>query len=193
VMGSNPSKFTACGADCPVEHVSWCDAVVFANKLSSLEGLTPAYGNVSNCDAVTWNRSANGYRLPTEAEWEYAARAGTRTPYAGGELDAVGWYAGNSGNTTHPVAQKLANAEGLYDMSGNVWEWTWDVYGAYGGLVTDPTGASAGPGRVRRGGSWSDAPAKARAKFRGRLSPGNRLDSLGLRLARTETGRLEKK
>ena len=199
VMGSNPSKFTACGADCPVEQVSWCDAVVFANKLSAAEGFTAAYTlpagfsagmDFDRCNAaasgVRMNRAANGYRLPTEAEWEFAARAGEQALYAGGnDLDAVGWYGGNSGSMTHPVGRKRANAWGLQDMSGNVWEWTWDVYGDYPGAVTDPLGVASGPNRVNRGGSWLFTADDARAAYRYGSYPGRRYDLLGLRLSRT--------
>jgi formylglycine-generating enzyme required for sulfatase activity len=192
VMGTNPSHFQTCGADCPVENVSWCDAVVFANRLSELEGLTPAYANApattpaDACEGVTWSRDADGYRLPTEAEWEHAARAGTRSIYAGGdELDAVGWFDGNSDGKTHRVSQKRANAWGVYDMSGNVWEWTWDEYGAYPGAVTDPMGATDGARRVYRGGGWYDGPRSARVAHRGSYDPGSRIYDLGVRLSRT--------
>jgi len=158
---------------------------VFANKLSAMDGLTPAYGNASSCGSVTWNRAANGYRLPTEAEWEYAARAGTRGVYAGGELDAVGWYYGNSGSSTHPVARKQANAWGLYDMTGNVWEWTWDWYVETLGAATDPEGALSGVHRVSRGGNWWSDPRVARVPYRGRGEAGGRGEGQGVRLART--------
>jgi formylglycine-generating enzyme required for sulfatase activity len=198
VMGSNPSRFTACGAECPVENVSWCEAVIFANVLSAAEGLTAAYAvpsgfvvgmSYEQCGAaspnVTWDRSANGYRLPTEAEWEYAARAGTRTPYAGGDVGDVAWYGDNSGYTTHPVAQKRANLWGLHDMSGNVWEWAWDWSAPYDGPVTDPAGPATGSGRVSRGGSWAVVAQGARVGRRSASGPGGRGDVFGLRLART--------
>ena len=171
VMGSNPSHFSACGATCPVEQVSWADAQAFIAAL---------------------NRQAGGetYRLPTEAEWEYAARAGMQTAYhfgnAAHRLGQYGWYSDNSASTTHPVGQKRPNAWGLYDIQGNVWEWVQDWYGAYPrGAVPDPRGPGTGTHRVYRGGSW-DAPARwCRAANRDGSSPGYRSDSLGVRLART--------
>lgn len=170
VMGSNPSHFK--GEDRPVELVSWYDAVTFCNKLSELERFEPCY--VLAGRAVSWpkGRSCTGYRLPTEAEWEYAARAGQDTTYAGSnELGEVAWCSDNSDFETHPVAQKKPNAWGLYDMSGNVWEWVWDGYG--------------GSYRVFRGGSWGSFPFLTRVADRSRCSPSLRGNYLGLRLART--------
>ena len=169
VMGSNPSSFTACGPTCPVEKVSWNDAVAFAEKASARDGVT--------------------YRLPTEAEWEYAARGGQQTLYSGSnEATSVGWISDNSGSTTHAVCQKQRNAYGLCDMTGNVWEWTSDWYAAaYPGTTTDPVGAPSGSGRVYRGGSWGNGSADARVADRGRGSPGSRGVNLGVRLVRTVT------
>jgi formylglycine-generating enzyme required for sulfatase activity len=183
-MGSNQSEFTLCGADCPVVKVSWHDAVYLANALSKKEGLSAAY-RVSG-KSVSWDRSANGYRLPTEAEWEYAARGGERHVYSGSNtMNAVGWSIENSGKKTHKVASKQANAWGLYDMTGNVWEWCWDLYGEYSGSSTDPVGAKSGDYRVFRGGSWRELPSRTRVAYRRRSTPVYRSNSLGLRLVRT--------
>jgi formylglycine-generating enzyme required for sulfatase activity len=163
VMGTNPSYFKgdlpAQAGNLPVENVSWYDAVEYCNRLSEKEKLASAYtiSGSGNNRTVTWNRSANGYRLPTEAEWEYACRAGTTTAYNTGAniTDDTGWYEDNSGDTTHPVGQKPANAWGLYDMHGNVGESCWDWCGAYPTAAqTDPVGAPSGSSRVSRGGSW---------------------------------------
>ena len=187
VTGSNPSYFSNCGANCPVEQVSWYDAVKFANALSEREGLEACY--VVNGERVSWPRGfeCEGYRLPTEAEWEYAGRAGEGYLYAGSnELDSVAWTLGNSGEQTHPVAQKRPNGWGLYDMTGNVWEWTWDWYGSYANTdATDPVGPNTGSDRVGRGGSWNDDPRDARLADRGRSTPSVRLFNLGLRLLRS--------
>ena len=189
VIGSNPSHFKNCGDDCPVEKVSWHDAVEFCNRLSEREGLTPVY-RIRGKD-VTWNKRANGYRLPTEAEWEYACRAGTTTRFYTGNSDSdlgrAGWYRGNSGNKTHPVGQKAHNAWGLYDMHGNVWEWCWDWYGNYSGkTVSDPAGPSSGSLRVYRGGGWRYVARRCRSAYRDRYDPGIRYYDLGFRLFRSK-------
>ncbi|MBN1426019.1 formylglycine-generating enzyme family protein [Candidatus Fermentibacteria bacterium] len=179
VMGTNPSYFQ--GANRPVERVTWYDAARFCNALSVSEGLTPCY-NESNWSCTF---SANGYRLPTEAEWEYACRAGTTTDYYNGNetqsgcspidpnLNLIGWYCGNANNQTHDVGGKQPNSFGLYDMSGNVWEWCNDWYGSYSsGSQTDPTGPSSGSYRVLRGGRWYDYAQCCRSANRFYNSPG---------------------
>ena len=192
VMGANPSVFV--GATRPVECVSWCDAIVFCNALSKKEGLEPAYSVpevFENEDEwtqkVTWNKNANGYRLPTEAEWEYCARGGESHLYAGSDnLDEVAWHDGNSGDETHPVGQKKANGFGLYDMSGNVWEWTWDTWKReYGEASTNPDFVdSSADKRVFRGGSWNFDAEHARASFRLRFYPSFRLNFVGFRIVK---------
>ena len=168
MMGSNPSHFSSCGDDCPVEQVSWDDAQAYVKWLS--------------------NKTGKQYRLPSEAEWEYACRAGGQQKYCGSDsLDSVAWYDGNSGNSTHPVGRKQPNAFGLYDMSGNVWEWVEDSsQDDYNGA---PTNGSVwlgdGAKRVFRGGSWNITPQYARAAKRSRDKPAIRDNSLGFRVART--------
>jgi formylglycine-generating enzyme required for sulfatase activity len=187
VMGVNPSNVK--GQRLPVESVTWFDAVEYCNRLSQREGLTPAYTINGSGDSrtVTWNRSADGYRLPTEAEWEYACRAGTTTPYSSGSSpDTAAWYSANSGRTSHPVGEKTANPWNLHDIHGNVWEWCWDWYGPYpSGSQTDPTGASSGSSRVRRGGGWSIAAQFVRSAFRRSNPPSFRYRTLGFRLVRS--------
>ena len=187
VMGTNPSRFSSCGSDCPVEKVSWVDAIKFANALSKKEGLSPAYSGSG--DSIRWDKSANGYRLPTEAEWEYAARAGKATRYSGSnEVGDVAWTGSNSSSKTHKVGTKKANAWGLHDMSGNVWEWCWERYGSSSYRSSpgaDPVGATSGDYRVLRGGSWFYGPTLARVAGRYRIHPIARANDGGLRLLRT--------
>jgi formylglycine-generating enzyme required for sulfatase activity len=175
VMGDNPSWFPGC-SDCPVENVSWNDVQEFIDKLNAMGEGT--------------------YRLPTEAEWEYACRADSTTAFANGEitekycgydpnLDAMGWYCYNSGDETHPVAQKEPNAWGLYDMHGNVWEWCQDWHGSYPtGAVTDPTGPSSGTYRVLRGASWHDNAKSTRSANRHWSLPDERNGCHGFRVVR---------
>jgi formylglycine-generating enzyme required for sulfatase activity len=181
----------------PVSGVNWYDAVKYCNWLSEKEGLSPCYevkGKLTQYDF-----SANGYRLPTEAEWEYAARGGQKSQgyeYAGSDnVDDVGWYEGNSGRQTHPVGQKQPNELGLYDMSGNMWEWCWDWYGEdyyASSPASDPTGPSSGTGvyiadadRARRGGSYREKAVYLRVAFRGADGATYRGDST-FRLVRTK-------
>ncbi len=184
-MGRNPSRFK--GTNRPVERVSWYDAVEYCNKLSQREGLTPVYR--INGKSVTANWNADGYRLPAEAEWEYAARGGSSSrgyKYAGSDnVGRAGWYDDNSGDKTHPVGGKSPNELGIYDMSGNVWEWCWDWKGAYSsGSQTNPKGPGSGSGRVLRGGSWVDSARYLRSAYRSSGSPGISHDSIGFRLVR---------
>ena len=194
VMGSNPSYFKNCGDDCPVEKVSWNIVQQFIRKLNQREG-------------------ENLYRLPTEAEWEFAARAGSTTALANGDiskegcdydsnLDAIGWYCYNSAisysdcyelrpkggakcSGAHRVAQKQSNAWGLYDMHGNVWEWCQDWYGDYPSIsVTNPSGPLDGSGRVLRGGSWGSNAMDCRSANRYRTDPGGWSQFIGFRLLR---------
>jgi len=179
VMGTNPSHFQkrvirkSDSSMYPVEQVSWEDAVEFCKKLSGLPE-EKAAGRV--------------YRLPTEAEWEYACRAGSKTAYSFGEssksLGDYAWFGSNSNNQTHPVGEKKANAWGLHDMHGNVWEWCSDWYGEYPkSAVSDPVGPREGSIRVFRGGGWFNVAADCRSARRSRDSPSLRYDSLGFRVA----------
>ncbi len=172
VTGERPSSTR--GDRLPVEGVSWVDAVRFCVALSRQEGLTPAYRLHDDGEGADWDPGADGYRLPTEAEWEYACRAGTTGPRYG-PLDEIAWYRDNSGERPHPVADRAANPWGLYDLLGNVWEWCWDVYDAevYGGY------------RVLRGGGWFDEHWSCRASVRRRSHPTLRIDDVGFRLARS--------
>ncbi|MBF0527977.1 MAG: formylglycine-generating enzyme family protein [Deltaproteobacteria bacterium] len=171
LMGNNPSKFKDCGDDCPVESVSFNEILDFISRLNDKEG-------------------GAEYRLPTEAEWEYAARAGNTGAYCFGndtdKLDEYAWYSNNSGGRTHPVGRKRPNAWGLYDMHGNVWEWCRDRYGNYPSKpVTDPQGPSRGAFRQDRGGGWDSWAYILRSAFRSGQETATRYNFLGFRLART--------
>jgi len=229
LMEYNPSYFLSCGDDCPVEWVSWNEALVYANARSKEEGLeecfdctkTAPYFECSLKSKFTKPQDCLGYRLPTESEWEYAVKAETDTAFYSGDitqtqkspldpnLDAIGWYGGNSGASyegafgctdwyegsincgTQPVGGKLVNSFGLYDMSGNVWEWTMDWIGDYPAGTeespsVDPTGVESGSNRVQRGGSWDNFAYSCRSAYRLNLTPGSRSSDLGFRLVRTK-------
>lgn len=179
VLGVNPSFRK--GERRPVEQVSWYDVVGFCNRLSELEGLEPVYSVVG--ETVDWDRAANGYRLPTEAEWEYAARGGEQHVFSGSvDIDDVAWY----GSDTQEVGRKRANNWGLYDMSGNVWEWVWDWCDILPSeRATDTGGPLAGYTRVSRGGSVGFPPFVARVASRGCEEPSFRHYYWGFRLARS--------
>ena len=213
VMGENPSHFK--GRSRPVERVGWLDGIVFCNKLSAREGLKAVYRyppglekklrkqrddqdpKIDKLSAlVEKNHAENGYRLPTEAEWEFCSRAGEHFLYSGSDSASdVAWFGadfvdtskkGNSFGQTHPVGQKSPNRFGLYDMSGNVWEWVWDWKGSYSkGLVIDPHGPSSGTTRVSRGGCWRGGTWGTRVSGRYEYLPSYRNSNLGFRLVRT--------
>ena len=204
LMGNAPSYFSTCGSTCPVEQVNWWEAASFANAASAAEGLSSCYaltgctGSASaqplTCTGVTVNTVSGspydcaGYRLPTEAEWDYAARGGTSSAYSGSAVVGdVAWYGGNSGSTPHPACGKAQNGYGLCDMSGNVYEWTWDWYASpyTAGAQSDPAGPASGSYRVFRGGSWYDDASDTRVAVRYVNGPGVRLYYLGFRLLRS--------
>ncbi|MFC9327497.1 formylglycine-generating enzyme family protein [Kitasatospora sp. NPDC057015] len=158
----------------PVEGVSWWDAVRYCNALSEHDGYRAAYRLHPDGEGVEWDRAADGYRLPTEAEWEYACRAGTAGPRYG-PLDDIAWYRGNSQERLHEVGGRQPNPWGLHDMLGNVWDWCWDLYDAevYRSY------------RVLRGGGWFDEHWSCRASVRRRSHPTFRVDDVGFRVARS--------
>ncbi len=217
VMGKDPSRFGDCSEQCPTTDVTWMEAVQFANELSIRAGFRACY-RITGGDVEFSGLDCEGYRLPTEAEWEYAARAGSTTALYSGpltvrgkcdspELDEIAWYSGNSGVDyaqgiecghwqgrqypaercgPHPVAGKLANAWGLYDMIGNVDEWVWDIKAEYPDQpVSDGLGPNSGRSRANRGGSWSSFVTSCRAADRFAKPINTRYNHIGLRLART--------
>lgn len=192
VTGKNPSRFK--GKRRPVERVSWFDAVRFCNVLSEMEGFDECYKMEG--EKVEWLPGKNGFRLPTEAEWEYAARSNPQGQsaadlnYAGSDkLHLVGWYIDNSHSETKDVGLKFPNQNALFDMSGNVWEWCWDWfddnYYSESKNSTNPTGPSTGSGRILRGGSWDSYAQYCRSANRYHSSPARSYLNIGFRLCRT--------
>jgi formylglycine-generating enzyme required for sulfatase activity len=197
VTGINPSHFSG-NTSRPVETVTWYDAVEFCNTLSSIQGFELVYsimnrypptGYPITSATVTGDFTKNGFRLPTEAQWEFAARGGASSlgyTYSGANtIISVAWFNLNSGNTTHAVGAKEGNELGLYDMSGNVWEWCWDWYGSYASEAqTDPMGPFSGTLRVLHGGAWdNDASFFCTVSFRGNNNPYDMCNAFGFRVA----------
>lgn len=214
LMGTNPSQKNPDCARCPAEYLNWYEALAYCNARSEILGLEACYalkgcndkspGHGMECSTVTVTApdgdvyACEGYRLPTEAEWEYAARAGTTEGTynrdidgedcfgASSALEPIAWYQENSDGKSHPVAEKAPNPWGLYDMLGNVWEWTWDWRGMYASdPMVDPTGPSDGTIRLYRGASWYFSARYCRAAVRGGDTPDHRNDVVGFRPART--------
>lgn len=180
---THQSRFRA--PDLPVSGISFFDALLFANFMSSEEGLEECY--IITPQAAEWRHgfACTGYRIPTEAEWEYMARAGEGNLQEQ-DINSYAWSKGNSENKPHPVGSKKANAFGLYDTLGNVWEWVWDIYEEYPKTeVIDPIGANKGVFRIRRGGGYSTGSTRVRLADRYALNPINQHSFLGVRLVKT--------
>ncbi len=201
VLGNNPSYFA--GDSLPVENVTWFEAINFCNEFSKKQGLTPVY-TIINDSNIQWNTNANGYRLPTEAEWEYSCRAGTTTDFYTGNFsrnlvdtsyDRAGWYCSNADNKTHKVGLKQPNNFGLYDMHGNVWEWVWDWFSFWPGndtsdwVVSERVKRSEAVyyTRIQRGGSFhcEGTGHYGRSAHRHFFDPKTTSPSFGFRIARS--------
>jgi formylglycine-generating enzyme required for sulfatase activity len=189
VVGAGPSEWQSAPDDAqlPANYLDWFEAVELCNRLSTRQGYRPCYKRQGN--TVLWDREADGYRLPTEAEWEYAARAGTTTRWGCGDaptdLGRHAWYAVNAGGGVHPVGTKAPNPWGFFDMAGNVYEWCWDRYGPYPAeAVADPAGPADGAVHVLRGGAYWGGARVLRSAHRRRDEPEFRRDDVGVRVVR---------
>ena len=179
LMGQNPSHQV--GFSKPVENISWYDAIQFCNALSQSQHLDAAY--IIHGETVQWNRDSKGYRLPTEAEWEYVAKAGGQPSQS---IQDEAWHTQNWDGSAQAVMQLAPNQLGLFDLYGNVSEWCWDWFGPYAApLSTNPAGAKTGQTKVHRGGGWSSLEAQFKAHTRASLSPNIAIPSVGLRLFRS--------
>ena len=188
VMGENPATHVDCGCNCPIETVSWFDAVAFANGLSDAQGHPRAYA--IDGTTVSWDTTSTGWRLPTEAEWERMAR-GDGDPLVAGDVDVTtaAWYRENASEGPRPVGQKEPTEQGLHDLNGNVWEWVWDWSGRYTDeSQVNPTGPTTGTNRVLRGGSYIDDYRLIRVSVRRELPPDRAVETVGLRLVRGALG-----
>lgn len=190
-MGYTPGYFSDCVGACPVEQVSWYEAVFHANAVSRAMGLNACYSCSGSdrdvvCTVALDPYGCDGYRLLTESEWEGAARCGEELRYSGSNtIEEVAWYTENADYSAHPVAGLNPNACGLFDMSGNAWEWTHDGYGDYeSGAVSDPAGSLSSSERVFRGGGWYSDASLVRLANRGNVDPGSTISGVGFRLAR---------
>ncbi len=187
ILGTDPGWPEGEADDRPVNNISWFEAVAFCNQLSEREGLSPCY--LTDQSVVTWQTAANGYRLLTEAEWEYACRAGSTSRWSFGDDEASlgdhAWFGGNSSGEPQPVGRKKPNTWGLHDMHGNLYEWCWDWFGTYAETTTaDPYGPTDGQGRVLRGGAFGNSPGGLRSANRDGVQPGGRDRGVGFRCAR---------
>ncbi len=184
LIGKNPANNKSCGGRCPVEQVSWFEAVHYCNELSRRRKLPLCYVE-AGLQITSKGVHCGGFRLPTEAEWEYAARGGSTGPRHG-TLGDVAWYDLNSRLQSHPVASKHKNRFGLYDMLGNVFEWVWDWQGPYDmSQLVDPVGAPTGDNRLFRGGAYRWSAGEARAAFRNAYGPKNKVEWIGFRCVRS--------
>ncbi len=184
VEGDNPSSHRSCGCNCPVESISWYDAVAFANALSEAQGRPLAY--VIDGTDVSWDTDSSGWRLPTEAEWERMAKGDTDALVAGDvDITVAAWYRENAPDGPEPAGIKEPSQHGIHDLNGNVWEWVWDWSAPYSeDAQTNPTGPTSGTVKVLRGGSYADDFRVVRTSVRRELPPDQVVESVGLRLVR---------